>query len=42
VRTLWRYLRPHARLMALTPLLAGLAQVMALVDSLIFGRIVDR
>ncbi len=42
MRTLWRYLRPHAGLMALTLLLAGLAQVLALVDPLIFGRIVDR
>jgi len=42
VRTLWRYLRPHAGLVALALLLAGLAQVLALVDPLIFGRIVDR
>ena len=42
MKTLWRYLRPHTGLMALTLLLAGLAQVLALVDPLIFGRIVDR
>ena len=42
MRTLRRYLRPHARLVALALLLAGLAQVLALVDPLIFGRIVDR
>jgi len=41
VNTLWRYLRPHRRLVALTLLLAGLAQVLALVDPLIFGKIID-
>ncbi len=39
---LWRYLRPHRGLVALTLLLAGVAQVLTLVDPLIFGRIVDR
>ena len=39
---LWRYLRPHRGLVALTLLLAGAAQVLTLVDPLIFGRIVDR
>jgi len=38
---LWRYLRPHRRLVALTLLLAGVAQVLALVDPLIFGKIID-
>ncbi len=42
MKTLWRYLRPHSGLVALTLLLAGLAQLLALVDPLIFGRIVDR
>jgi len=41
VRILWRYLRPHRGLVALTLLLAGVAEVLALVDPLIFGRIVD-
>ncbi len=36
------YLRPHRGLVALTLLLAGLAQVLTLVDPLIFGRIVDQ
>ncbi|MBI4915037.1 MAG: ABC transporter ATP-binding protein [Acidobacteria bacterium] len=36
------YLRPHLGLVALTLLLAGLAQVLTLVDPLIFARIVDR
>ena len=38
---LWRYLRPHRGLVALTLLLAGLAEVLALVDPLIFGKIID-
>ena len=38
---LWRYLRPHRGLVALTLLLAGVAEVLALVDPLIFGRIID-
>ncbi|HOC42671.1 MAG TPA: ABC transporter ATP-binding protein [Thermoanaerobaculales bacterium] len=38
---LWRYLRPHRGLVALTLLLAGLAQVLTLVDPLIFGKIID-
>ncbi len=36
------YLRPHRGFVALTLLLAGLAQVLTLVDPLIFGRIVDQ
>ncbi len=39
---LWRYLCPHRGLVALTLLLAGVAQVLTLVDPLIFGLIVDR
>jgi len=38
---LWSYLRPHWRLAALALLLAGLAQVLNLVDPIIFGRIID-
>ena len=38
---LWRYLRPHRGLIALTLLLAGLGELLALVDPLIFGRIID-
>ncbi len=41
MRILWRYLRPHRGLLALILLLAAIAQVLALVDSLIFGRILD-
>ncbi len=38
---LWRYLRPHRKLAALALLLAGLSQVLALVDPIIFGMIID-
>jgi ATP-binding cassette, subfamily B, bacterial len=38
---LWRYLRPHRKLAALSLLLAGLSQVLALVDPIIFGMIID-
>ena len=42
MRILWRYLRPHRGLVAFTLLLAGLAEVLALVDPLIFGKIIDQ
>lgn len=42
MRILWGYLRPHRGLVALTLILAGVAQVLTLVDPLIFGRIVDQ
>ena len=38
---LWTYLRPHWRLAALALLLATASQVLALVDPIIFGKIVD-
>lgn len=38
---LWSYLRPHRRLAALALLLAGVAQVLNLVDPIIFGMIID-
>ena len=38
---LWTYLRPHRRLAALALLLAAVSQVLALVDPIIFGRIID-
>jgi len=41
MRLLWTYLRPHRALVALALLLAGASQVLALVDPIIFGRIVD-
>ncbi|MDB5953319.1 MAG: transporter related protein [Massilia sp.] len=39
---LWTYLRPHSRLALLALLLAGASQVLALVDPIIFGTIIDR
>lgn len=38
---LWAYLRPHGWLAALALLLAGISQVLALVDPIIFGKIID-
>ena len=38
---LWKYLKPHRKLAALSLLLAGLSQILALVDPIIFGRIID-
>jgi ATP-binding cassette subfamily B protein len=42
MRMLWKYLTPHRGLIALSLLLAGIAQVLALVDPIIFGWIIDR
>ena len=41
MRILWNYLRPHHRLALLALLLAATSQVLALIDPIIFGRIVD-
>ncbi len=38
---LWTYLRPHWRLGVLALLLACASQVLALVDPIIFGNIID-
>lgn len=38
---LWKYLRPHRWLIALSLLLAGIAQVLSLIDPIIFGKIID-
>jgi ATP-binding cassette subfamily B protein len=39
---LWTYLRPHARLALLALFLAAAGQVLALVDPIIFGTIIDK
>ena len=39
---LWNYIRPLRWLVALSLFLAGLAQILTLVDPLIFGRIIDQ
>jgi ATP-binding cassette subfamily B protein len=41
MRILWTYLKPHWRLGLLALVFAGVAQVLALVDPIIFGRIID-
>ena len=41
MRILWTYLKPHWRLGLLALLLAGISQVLALVDPIIFGKIID-
>lgn len=41
MKTLWHYLRPQRALIVWSLLLAGLAQLLTLVDPLIFGKIID-
>ena len=41
MRILWKYLRPHWRLGLLALFLAAASQVLALVDPIIFGKIID-
>ncbi|MVW78774.1 ABC transporter ATP-binding protein [Bordetella sp. 02P26C-1] len=41
MRILWSYLRPHARLGVLALVLAAASQVLALIDPIIFGKIID-
>jgi ATP-binding cassette subfamily B protein len=41
MKTLWKYLKPHRILIFWSLLLAGGAQLLSLVDPLIFGKIVD-
>jgi ATP-binding cassette subfamily B protein len=41
MRILWTYLRPHRNLILLSLLLAGISQILTMVDPLIFGKIID-
>ncbi|HKZ66253.1 MAG TPA: ABC transporter ATP-binding protein [Chitinophagaceae bacterium] len=41
MKILWSYLRPHRWLIILSLSLAGIAQLLTLVDPLIFGKIID-
>lgn len=41
MKLLWRYLRPHRTLIFFSLLLAAAAQLLSLVDPLIFGKIID-
>src|SRR5690606_26477542 len=42
MRVLWNYLQPHRGLVFLSLLLAGISQVLALYDPVIFGKIIDQ
>jgi ATP-binding cassette subfamily B protein len=41
MQILWKYLKPHKTLIFFSLLLAGVAQLLSLVDPLIFGKIID-
>lgn len=41
MRVLWSYLKPHKWLVLLSLILAGLSQVLIMVDPVIFGKIID-
>lgn len=41
MKTLWKYLKPQQKLIGISLFLAGTAQLLTLLDPLIFGRIVD-
>lgn len=41
MRILWQYLKPHRPLVILSLFLAGVAQLLSLVDPIIFGKIID-
>lgn len=41
MQILWKYLRPHKTLIFFSLLLAGAAQLLSLIDPLIFGKIID-
>lgn len=42
MRVLWNYLKPHRGLVILSLVLAGVSQVLALLDPVIFGKIIDK
>lgn len=41
LKILWNYLKPHRKLIILSLVLAGIAQLLLLLDPLIFGKIID-
>jgi ATP-binding cassette subfamily B protein len=41
MRILWQYLKPNRGLILLSLILAGIAQLLSLVDPIIFGKIID-
>lgn len=42
MKVFWKYLRPHRSLIFFSLLLAGMAQLLNLIDPVIFGKIIDR
>jgi ATP-binding cassette subfamily B protein len=42
MKILWKYLKPHKTLIFISLLLAGAAQLLNLIDPVIFGKIIDR
>ncbi len=42
MKILWKYLKPHRMLVYLSLLLAALAQLLSLIDPVIFGKIIDQ
>jgi ATP-binding cassette subfamily B protein len=42
MKILWKYLKPQQRLIIISLLLAGISQLLSLVDPLIFGKIIDQ
>lgn len=41
METLWKYLKPHKKLIIVALLLATVAQLLSLIDPVIFGKIID-
>lgn len=41
MKILWQYLKPHQAVIFLSLLFAGIAQLLSLIDPLIFGKIID-
>jgi ATP-binding cassette subfamily B protein len=41
MKILWKYLRPHSRLIIFALFLAGAAQLLTMIDPIIFGKIID-
>ena len=41
MKILWQYLKPHKAVIFISLLFAGIAQLLSLIDPLIFGKIID-
>jgi ATP-binding cassette subfamily B protein len=42
MKLIWKYLKPHKNLILLSLILAGAAQLLNLIDPVIFGKIIDK